>query len=301
MISLNLSLLENGARFQSLCFRVAKKEFPNCIPVAIGSRDNGIDILQFNDGTNKDIVWQCKFTKANSLSSLKPKIISSFKSLNRHQIINKWILCISKEATMKFIEWISETIKDYPFIKSFEIWDETIILEKLENYPDIVEIFFYRNFRELEKFFCTAELELMNIKIGKKRSWVDNDSEVLQYSRKHNDESDMIIDIIIKNKGSVEVMLSELSAQVYEVNRILRGIPESLLLPKITYEISIHQGVEGKYRKRLEPPFLIKPKTHERFKIKLRNVGYAWVGKVKISIKYNKDKILNCPTILLKA
>ena len=96
MFNLDLNLIENGERFQSLCYRIADKEYKNSIPIAVGSWDKGLDILQFNHPKNKNIVWQCKFTKANSLSPLKPKIQTSLKSLNSSQKINKWILCDEK-------------------------------------------------------------------------------------------------------------------------------------------------------------------------------------------------------------
>jgi len=302
MLKLDLSLLENGNDFQALCYRIANKEFPDCVPVATGSHDKGMDIIEFVRGNRNKIVWQCKYSKANSLSTLKPKITQSLNSLDASQKIDKWILCVSKEATGKFLDWIYKELRKYKFIRSFEIWDKIKILQKLEKHPDIVEIFFYKVYQDLERIFSTEELELIEINISEKGIWKEINSRRLEYFRGRNDESDLLLDIKIRNKGTIEVMLSKIILKVYDVKRKLRGIPESsILLPKITYEISINNGEEGTYIYKPDAPLLIKPKMHERFQIKIKEIGYAWIGKIKISISYSKRKRINLPTILVHA
>jgi len=47
-LPLDLGILESDKRFQTMCYYLARKEFPRAIPVAHGSWDGGRDILCFS-------------------------------------------------------------------------------------------------------------------------------------------------------------------------------------------------------------------------------------------------------------
>jgi hypothetical protein len=58
--------LESPERFQTLCARLARRVFPDAIPVAFASWDGGRDIIRLaqydGDTIVHDVVWQAKFT-----------------------------------------------------------------------------------------------------------------------------------------------------------------------------------------------------------------------------------------------
>src|ERR1700735_1647516 len=104
---LDLGLLQSDQRFQTMCWHLARKEFPAAIPVAHGSWDGGRDVVCFC-GEGGDVVWQCKFTE-RSLSELKPKIVESLDALNPARPVAKWILCVSLDGSGVFLDWLRET------------------------------------------------------------------------------------------------------------------------------------------------------------------------------------------------
>ena len=300
MLNLDLSLCETGERFQNLCFRLARKEFTNCIPVGVGSWDKGIDIIEFSEIRSKQrTIWQCKFTKSLSLSRLKGKITKSLETLDVDFEFD-WILCISNDATGEFLAWLGKEIRKFPLVKSFKVWDRVEILRRLEENRDILEIFFYRSFAELERHFISDELHLVDFQVTSEGSWAASDPKVLKFHRKSDGDSDMVVDIIVKNSGASEALLREIHVEVFDAVGDLKGIPEeALLLPKITYEISLKGGKPGAHKKKLEPPLLVKPRSHERFKVKIRDIGYAWYGELKISLRYGHGKALQMPVIFV--
>lgn len=101
-LPLDLNLLESDEKFSQMCFRLARRQYPNAIPVACGSWDGGRDIVYF-DTKEGDVVWQAKMTR-RSLSELKSKIVESLNSLNPDRRIYKWILCLSVDATGTFLD-----------------------------------------------------------------------------------------------------------------------------------------------------------------------------------------------------
>ena len=163
-LSIDLGLLESDKRFQTMCYYLARKEFPQAIAVSHGSWDGGRDVICFAS-EGDDIVWQCKFTQ-RSLSELKPKIIESLKALNRSRAIAKWILCVSIDASGLFLNWLRERITtDYRFIRSWEVWDKQQLLDRLDKHPDVFEVFFYPIWKSLESRFRTEELELVQYEL----------------------------------------------------------------------------------------------------------------------------------------
>jgi hypothetical protein len=108
-LPLDLGLLESDKRFQNICYYLARKEFPQAIPVSHGSWDVGRDIICFAED-HRDTVWQCKFTQ-RSLSELKPKLLESLKALNPSRSIAKWILCVSVDGSGAFLDLLRDTIR----------------------------------------------------------------------------------------------------------------------------------------------------------------------------------------------
>jgi hypothetical protein len=47
-LRLDLVALESPSRFQDMCFRLARRRFPNATPVNFASWDQGCDIIAFS-------------------------------------------------------------------------------------------------------------------------------------------------------------------------------------------------------------------------------------------------------------
>ena len=298
MINIDLKMLENDKRFEEFCFRLALYEFPKPALLA-GSWDGGRDIVNFNNSDDKgDIVWQCKFITKGISSSLKNKIEQSLDSLDKNNKIQTWILCIPIDASGSFYNWLRKVLANYPFIEDFQIWDQRELLRRLEKHRDIFDTFFYRQYRELEQYFRTDELELIGFEVDQNSPWIAHDPKVLYFSRTDKTRSDIVFDIIVQNKGTIESLLREIKVELIDVQRVLHGFPEeALLFSKFTYAVSLHNGEQGVQFIKLEPPLRIKAGSHERFNIQCIDVGYAWRGALRFILKYGENKELPLPWV----
>lgn len=300
MLKVDLNHLESDSRFQDFCFRLAKYEFQDAIAVNAASWDGGRDIIEFHRSTG-DIVWQCKFTRSNT-SSLRQRIEESLNALDPKKPIAQWILCISKDVTGKFLDWLRDTISRYTFIKDWKVWDRQELLRRLEQHPDILQMFFFRSYKELEKYFRTDDLELFKFDLDTACGWEQPDTKVLAYCQRDGLISDLVFDLIVQNRGTIDALVHELVIELTDVQRELRGIPgEGLLLSQITYVASLKDGKPGKWTQTLDPPLSIKQGAYGRFKICLTDTGFAWTGALRITLICGKDKKLHLPWMRLWA
>ncbi len=298
-LPLDLTLLESDKKFEQFCFRLARKEFPDAIPVGFASWDGGRDILAFNYG-NGDVVWQCKFTR--SLSTIKPKIVESLRVLDPSRDISKWVLCLPVDASGVFLDWLRAIMADYAFIHSWEVWGREKLLERLDRHPDVLEVFFYPIWKSLESRFRTDELELVQYGVAKRCGWKSLDSRTLHFTQRKGANSDLVLDIIVKSCGTVQSLLHSIRLNTTDVRRHLRGLPGTgLLWSQRTYTISLKGGAAGTRVERLDPPLIVDPATHQRFKIKLTAAGYAWTGYVRLTLIYGKNHQLALPWTFLTA
>lgn len=309
MLQLDLQLLENDRRFEKFCYDLIQIDFPGAIPLFAGSWDGGRDILYFDDSNSGEInfVWQCKYTQQANTSSLKQKVIASLESLNPEIPILKWVLCLSSEYSGVFFDWLWNTIHRFNFIKSFEIWGKTQLLRRLEKQPELLHMYFYRSYKELEQYFCTEELELVKFDIDTSCGWTAHDKTILSYRRQNTKSrdtvlSDIVFDIIVRNRGNLEALLQSITVEVSNVQRKLRGFPgDALLNSKITYDVCIEGGQNGEYSVKAEPPLIIKPRCHERLSVRCTDVFYAWVGNLRIILGYGLHKRLDLPWVKIRA
>ncbi len=298
MLNIDLTLLENGKRFQDFCFRLAKCDFPDSVPLAVGSWDGGRDIVQFNTSDEGDVIWQTKFTTRNLDGSLKDKIKKSLDGLDKTRRVLKWILCLSIDATGNFHNWLRQIMAGYPFIIKYEVWDRQQLLIRLEKHPDILQTFFYRSYKELEKYFRVEDLELIKFALDPSIEWRTPDPKVLYFSKKGDTESDLVFDITVRNRGTIEALLQTVEVELTDIQRALRGVPgEALLYPQITYVVSLKNGEEGKQSVSLEPPLTVKSGSHERLKIRCTDVGFAWSGALRLTLIYGANKRLSLPWV----
>lgn len=297
-LPLDFGLLESDDKFQQLCFRLAQKEFPNALPVSIGSWDGGRDVLLFNNKEG-DVVWQCKFTKRN-LSELKPKIVKSLDVLDYSRKISKWILCLSVDASGKFLDWLRVTIPKYPFIKSWDVWGREVLLERLDRHSDVLQVFFYPVWKSLESRFRTEDIELISYGLDLDCGWKTTGMNTLHYAQVGGEDNDLLVDIIVRNRGTIQSLIHSIDRELSDVRTQLRGLPGTALLwPQITYSISLDRGTPGRRTKKLEPPLVINAGEHQRFKLKLTDTGYAWTGYLRLTVLYGDGKQLLLPWTFL--
>ncbi len=282
-----------------MCFYLARREFPGALPVAHGSWDGGRDVVLFAR-QGGDVVWQCKFTQ-RSLSELKPRIVESLQALNPSRPIAKWILCVSVEGSGGFLDWLRETVAaKCPFITDWELWDKQQLLAKLEAAPDVLQMFFYPVWKELEAIFQTEELELIRYVIDPACGWKQPDPAVLHFVQAMGTNSDLVIDIIVRSRGTIQSLIRAIRLDIYDVKYHLRGLPGTgLLYSQHTYPVSLRGGKPGSSTEPLGPPLLVDSGKHERFKVKLTDSGYAWTGYVQIALLYSENRELRLPSMFL--
>src|SRR6202035_262508 len=141
MLDLDLTLLREPKRFEDMCFRLARYEFPDVVPLA-QSWDGGRDLVIFGQAHNgnADVVFQCKFIK--DLTAAKPKITRSLDALAKSgRRTSLWILCVPVEPSGLFMDWLkAELAKRHV---QGTLWARDELLVRLEQHPDVIETFFY--------------------------------------------------------------------------------------------------------------------------------------------------------------
>jgi hypothetical protein len=329
MLKLDLMMLETAERFQQLCFRLARSEFPKAMPLNFASWDGGRDIIHFIPfRSSEHIIWQCKFTKSLNTTT-KNSILDSltkldieraahlfdvtdpiqitegpdFSSLNqpssktkrKRKIKIRWILCLPIDPTGVFHDWLQEHLLARKL--EGEIWGRTELLLKLEKRPDILEAFFYPVYAELRNHFETEKVELLRLELDSDCQWKQSDPKVLLFSPVANVESpDLVFDVILRNRGTLETFVDAIGVQVRDHSFKAHGLPgEGLLFPQITYKVSLRGGTPGDHEEKCDPPLVIKPGGVERFKIRLTDAGYSWNGSVRLSLRLAKRKRLDFP------
>lgn len=303
MIGLDLMHLENGERFQLFCARLVRRDFPNAMPLAFASWDGGRDIIEMVQVKGEDIVhgtvWQAKFT--NSLNSTTKRAIrESIDSIRERSdvTVNRWILCMPVDPTGVFSDWLA---REVPPEWKLEIWGETILLEKLEKNPDIIESFFYPVYEQLRRVFMVEHLELFRLQLDPDCQWQQFDPKILHFGSVGNVVSpDLLFDVIVRNTGTLDSALLAIEAQVFDREIKPHGLPgEGLLFPQHTYRVSLEGGKAGLHRTECEPPLLVRRESLERFKIRLADTGYSWRGNVALTLDYGPGKRLRLPVMRL--
>jgi hypothetical protein len=297
VLDLDLTLLREPKRFEQMCFRLARYEFPDVIPTA-QSWDGGRDLVVFGKtrGRNGDVVFQCKFVK--DLIAAKRKIAQSLDALvkNRRHTA-RWILCVPIEASGIFLDWFNGELETRGIAGS--LWAKSELLVRLEQHRDVLETFFYSVFAELASHFRSEHLELFKFTLDRQCEWVQPDGKVLCFSRRGNVRSpDLVLDVIVRNTGTIGVALTGIQAEVFDRRVKMHGLPGAgLLIPQITYAVSIKGGKSGVYFAECEPPLLVKGGDLERFKIRITDTGYAWNGGLRVSLQTGPLAQLGLPAL----
>jgi hypothetical protein len=295
--------LENGERFQLFCARLVRREFPTAMPLAFASWDGGRDIVQMMQMQGDQIVhgavWQAKFTDSLD-STTKRAIRESIDTIRQRPevVVRRWILCMPVDPTGVFLDWLAGEV---PSDWKWEVWGETILLEKLEKNPDIIESFFYPVYEQLRRIFMVEQLELVRFQLDEECQWHQFDPQILHFGPIGNVVSpDLVLDVIVRNTGRLDSALLAIEVQVFDWEIKPHGVPgEGLLFPQYTYRVSIRGGEPGKHRADCEPPLVIKGESLERFKIRVTDTGYSWRGNLAVTLDYGIGKRLRLPVMRL--
>jgi hypothetical protein len=295
VLDLDLTLLRNSKRFEDLCFRLARYEFPDAMSLS-ESWDGGRDIVVFTSRGAGDVVFQCKFTK--NLLAAKAKIASSLDSLVKNgRRTARWILCVPVDPSGIFANWVRRELEKRHI--NGRLWARSELLARLEKHPDVVDTFFYPIYSELASHFRSDQLELFRLTLDPKCGWKQTDAKVLYLSPRGNVSSpDLVLDVIVRNVGTCSTALTGIEAEVFDWRKKMHGLPgEGLLFPQNTYSVSIRGGKIGVHTAGCEPPLVVKAGDLERFKIRVTNTGYAWNGGLRLSLLVGKTDRLCLPAI----
>jgi hypothetical protein len=294
VLDLDLTLLRTPDRFEQMCFRLARYEFENVMPLA-HTWDGGRDLVIFPRADHRgDIVFQCKFIK--NLVRAKPSIAASLDQLVKNgRPTAHWILCVPVEPSGIFMNWLQRELEKHQIDGS--VWGRSELLARLERHRDVLETFFYPVLAEFARHFRSARLELFKFVLDRRCQWSQPDKKVLSFSQRRNVKSpDLVFDLIVRNIGTVGLALTGIQAEILDRRTKMHGLPgDGLLLPQITYAVSIRGGQAGVHFAECEPPLIVRGGDLERFKVRLKDTGYAWNGGSRISLQTGPLDMLHLP------
>jgi hypothetical protein len=247
-----------------------------------------------------DVVFQCKFTK--DLIAAKTKIAASLDALVKNgRRTAHWILCVPVDPSGVFMNWLRGKLEKRRI--DGRVWSRSELIARLEKYPDVVETFFYPIFSELASHFRSERLELFKLALDPTCEWKQSDPKVLCFSPRRNVSSpDLVMDVIVRNTGTLATAITGIQAEVFDWREKMHGVPgDGLLLPQITYAVSIHRGKVGVHSTECEPPLVVKGENLERFKIRVTDTGYAWNGGLRLSLLVGRVDRLRLPAMRIVA
>jgi hypothetical protein len=298
MLDLDLMLLRNPERFQHMCTRLARYEYPTTKPVAYSTHDGGRDaIALLGVDPVEMVVFQCKFVAQPSKA--KRQVLESLDALDQRETgcpIVHWILCLPVDPTGVFIDWLA--IQTEKRQRSHEIWGRTELLARLERHPDVIDAFFYGVYSELSQYFRSTRLELFKMALDGESEWRQPDEKVLGFASANRISPDLVFDVIIRNRGSIATAITAIEAEVFDWDWKPHGLPgDGLLFPQVEYRVSIHGGQPGTYRTDCETPLAVAPGGLVRFKIRVTETGYAWNGALRLTLVAGPDERLVLPAM----
>jgi len=295
VLNVDLTLLRDPKRFQDMCFRLARYEFPDAVPLS-ETWDGGWDVVVFGSRDSGDVVFQCKFTK--DLIRAKHKIVASLDSMmknGRHTA--RWILCVPVNPSAVFVVWLRKELENRGL--DGHVWARSELIARLEQHPDVVDTFFFPVLSELASNFHSEHLELFKLSLDQECEWKQSDDSVLYFAPREIVRSpDLVLDVIVRNTGSLATAVTGIEAEVFDRRQKMHGLPgEGLLFPQITYTVSIQGGKVGIHSAVCEPPVVIKGGNLERFKVRVTDTGFAWNGGLRLTLLAGKAEKLQLPAI----
>jgi hypothetical protein len=295
VLDLDLTQLRDPKRFQDMCFRLVRYEFPDAIGLS-ESWDGGRDVVVLASRSIGDVVFQCKFMK--NLVAAKTKIVASLDTLVKNgRRTARWILCVPVDPSGTFLNWLQRELEERGI--EGHLWARNELLMRLEQHPDVVENFFYPIFSELASHFRSDHLELFRLTLDPTCEWKQADDKVLYFSPRDLVSSpDLVLDVVLRNRGTVATAITGIEAEIFDKRQKMHGLPgDGLLFPKITYAVSIYGGAVGIHSAECEPPLIVRGGNLERFKIRVTDTGFAWNGGLRLALLAGKADKLCLPAM----
>lgn len=195
------------------------------------------------------------------------------------------------------MNWLMHELEERGIAGS--LWARSELLVRLKQHPDVSETFFYSVFADLSSHLRSEHLELYKLGLDPACEWNQPDAKVLCfYSRGNVRSADLVLDVIVRNRGTISLALTGIQAEGFDWRLKMHGLPgDGLLFPKITYAVSIRGGKSGVYFAECEPPLLVEAGDLERFKIRITHTGYAWNGGLRVSLQTSPLEKLTLPAL----
>lgn len=300
-LSLDLNAL-SPAEFQTLCWRLVQREYPDAVLLNINSWDGGRDVVSLGTPGNADFVFQCKWMRETRLADLKRAVRKSLDALKPTSPIAIWTLCLSKDPTGPFLDWLRPTLDEFRFIRGWRIWGAAEIVRRVEQEPDILQSTFLTQYLAWQQRFHTDQLELIEMLVEPGTGWQMCAEGTARFAQQIGANSDLVLGITVRNRGTLATALRQLTLEARHVRRHLRGLPgEGLLHTQVIYSAPLSNGNPDPQPRRLNPKLEVLPGRHAQFAIRLYDTGYAWSGSVRILLTYAQDKQLALPWMHLRA
>jgi hypothetical protein len=312
MSGMSLVRLETAIRFHRMCYQLARRRFPVSVGIVVGMRDLWDDatrIIQLPaENGHGDVLWQSVFTSDPLVTraSVKAGLRCFDRSPQRKpRYQTRLVLCVPPDPDDAFLRWVARAAGRYNVLG--EVWGETILTGLLDQAPDIMQSFFFNLQQQgmSQPWRTSDELELVKFEIDSACQWRKPDTQVLHFSTKSLLISpDLVFDVVLRNAGNADTMLTGLIANVRDCHPVLHGYPEyGFLLPKIEYKVSIGHGQPGDYEEEFNNDqwLLLKAGQLARFKIRLVDTGYAWSGAVRLVLRHGKNGRFAFPWFRLSA
>jgi hypothetical protein len=193
MLDLDLLALRNPERFQNMCFRLARYEYPDMVPLAYSTKDGGRDADALVDALARRpraVVLQSKFVPHPSRA--KKQIADSLDAVKDGWLaVSHWILCMPVDPTATFKDWLQRETRKRRLRHT--IWGRQELLRRLEEHGDVAETFFFTIYAEMARHFRVASLELVNVRLDRTCQWTQEDRSVLVFRRKGNVASPALV------------------------------------------------------------------------------------------------------------
>lgn len=160
--------------------------------------------------------------------------------------------------------------------------------------------FFYRSSADVRRRFAVGNLELYELSLDLGRGWRQADAAVLALSRATEGPADLVLDLIVRNRGEYEEVLTGIVAVVEDTRPVAHGYGGAAFLhrPENPYTLSISHGEPGRYSAVCEPRLAIQGHRSGRIAVRLTDTGYSWTGFVRVGLVFG-EQTLSLPYIHL--
>jgi len=157
----------------------------------------------------------------------------------------------------------------------------------------VLEVSFYRLSADVRRRFVAVDLELYELSLDLGRGWNQADAGVLSLFRATEGPADLVLDLIVRNRGEHEEVLTKVVAVVEDTLPIAHGYGGASVLhrPENPYVLSLGDGERGCYSTVCEPRLAIQGHRSGRVAVRLVDTGYSWTGFVRVGLVFGEQTL----------